>query len=164
MNSDVPQALATIAVDTKSADEANMQSNAQGVENAPVRVLVVDDDSIIRTLLSECLQAAGMIVAEAANGAQCLRLVETAQFDVIFMDIVMPEKDGIETTIELRQRGVKSWIIVISSQKKIGDVMLLDAAKSLGANDALQKPFNLATVARDVQGLLAKMPPAPQRF
>jgi CheY-like chemotaxis protein len=124
---------------------------------APVRVLVVDDDAIIRTLLSECLQAAGMVVAEAANGVQCLRMVENADYDVIFMDIVMPEKDGIETTMELRKRGVKSWIIVISSQKKIGETMLLDAAKALGANDALQKPFNLTTVARDVQGLLAKM-------
>jgi DNA-binding response OmpR family regulator len=140
-----------------NSDITSVASGPAGSSHAAVRVLVVDDDPIIRQLLAECLRAAGMAVSEAANGVHCLRMAETETFDVIFMDIVMPEKDGIETTLELRKRGVKSWIIVISSQKKIGDTMLLDAAKSLGANDALQKPFNIATVARDVRSLLQKM-------
>ncbi len=132
-------------------------SHPPPADAAAIRVLVVDDDPIIRQLLAECLKAAGMDVSEAANGLQCLRMTETATYDVIFMDIVMPEKDGLETTAELRKRGIKSWIIVISSQKKIGDAMLLDAAKALGANDAIQKPFNITTVARDVKTMLQKM-------
>ncbi|MBL8644559.1 MAG: response regulator [Rhodospirillaceae bacterium] len=151
-----------MTADVQSQDRPQARAGVSGPA-AAVQVLVVDDDALIRQLLSECLRATGMAVTEAANGVQCLRAVEAASFDVIFMDIVMPEKDGLETTAELRRMGIKSWIIVISSQKKVGDVMLLDAAKALGADDAIHKPFNVATVARDVVTLLEKLKKDPAR-
>ncbi|MBL8629578.1 MAG: response regulator [Rhodospirillaceae bacterium] len=144
MNKDVPPA------DHVNAGALRPQGRAAG------RVLLVDDDPLIRTLLAACLKAAGFSICEAGNGLECLREVEAQSFDVIFMDIVMPEMNGIVATQELRKRGVKSWIVVVSSQQKVGDVTLLDAAKEFGADDAMQKPFNLATIANDVHALLAK--------
>jgi CheY-like chemotaxis protein len=123
----------------------------------PLAALVVDDDPIIRQVLVECLKLHGIKAAEAGNGFECLSALEKSHFDVIFMDIVMPEKDGIETIIELRKRGNKSWIVAISAYTKIGDKLLLEAAKIFGANDAINKPFSAAMVVQDVKSLMERM-------
>lgn len=146
----------TVNNDVSSAPAAHPGDAQRHHNGAAIRGLVVDDDPIIRTLLTECLKSLGLIVTEAGSGTECLRAVEHETYDVIFIDVVMPEMDGMEATAELRKRGVQSWIVVISSQLKIGEATLFDAAKALGADDAMQKPFNLATVAAEVKAILAK--------
>ncbi len=123
--------------------EARAQSGGRGL-----RALVVDDDPLIRTILKASLGHLGFVVSEAGNGVEALAATERVYFDVIFMDIVMPEKDGLATTLELRTRGVTSVIIAITAHDKIGDTMLLEAARGFGANDAIKKPFDPMGVAR----------------
>lgn len=113
--------------------------------------MVVDDDPLIRAILGASLTQHGFAVTEAGNGLECLSFAARGRFDVIFMDIVMPEKDGLETTLELRQRGVTSLIVAITAHDKIGDTILLEAARSFGANDAIKKPFDPMAVARMAQ-------------
>ena len=117
---------------------------SEASERSPerLRALVTDDDPAVRRILAETLLLQGIDVIEAGNGVQALAAAATQRFDVIFMDIVMPEKDGIETIIELRKRGIASRIVMISSHTKFGDMLLLEAARSVGANDFIQKPFN----------------------
>ncbi len=116
-----------------------------------LRALVVDDDALIRSVLKASLGHLGFAVAEAGNGLEALAAAEHTYFDVIFMDIVMPEKDGLATTLELRTRGVTSIIIAITAHDKIGDTMLLEAARGFGATDAIKKPFDPMGVARMAQ-------------
>lgn len=116
-------------------------SEASGTSSGRLRALVVDDDPAVRRILTECLVLQDIEVAEAGNGHQALDAVAARTFDVIFMDIVMPEKDGIETIIDLRKLKVPSRIIAISAHTKFGDMLLLEAARSVGADDFIQKPF-----------------------
>jgi CheY-like chemotaxis protein len=135
-----------------------MNSTASG-ESArkPFAVLVVDDDPVFRNLLTATLAQAGAQAVTAANGDECLQLVARHSFDLIFMDIVMPGKDGIETIIELRKGGNASWIIAISSQQKLGDQLLTDAACALGANDFMSKPLNPMVVLTKVKAVAERL-------
>jgi CheY-like chemotaxis protein len=138
-----------------------------------ISVLIVDDDAALRALMSECFVRHGMRVGEAANGVECLAAVERERFDAIFMDIIMPVKDGIETIVALRARGVRTTIIAISSGGPEANFTLLEAAKAVGADLTMRKPFNLVKIGREIPELLRKlvgtaqaapqsgMPPAP---
>src|SRR5690606_34131419 len=121
---------------------SNRNDEAEGRGQSHERALcalVVDDDALIRSVLKASLGHLGFTVAEAGNGVEALAAAEHTYFDVIFMDIVMPEKDGLATTLELRTRGVTSIIIAITAHDKIGDTMLLEAARGFGATDAIKK-------------------------
>ncbi len=117
-------------------------SEALGTPSARLRALVVDDDPAVRRILTECLQLQDIEVVEAGNGLQAMAAVAAARFDVIFVDIVMPEKDGIETIIDLRKQRTPGRIIAISAHTKFGDMLLLEAARSVGADDFIPKPIN----------------------
>src|SRR5215212_8624134 len=83
----------------------------------PIRVLIVDDHAIVReglrTLLSE--EAEIEVVGEAANGGEAIKLAATRQPDVILMDLVMPEVDGIEAIRRIRQSNNACAILVLTS-------------------------------------------------
>jgi NarL family two-component system response regulator LiaR len=83
----------------------------------PIRVLIVDDHAIVReglhTLLSE--ESEFVVVGEATRGTEALPLVDTLQPDVVLMDLVMPEMDGIETIRRLQQKKAKCNILVLTS-------------------------------------------------
>ena len=66
------------------------------------RMLVVDDDKMVRSVLVEFLQDRGHQVDEAGNGSQAVALVQNERFDVVFLDIIMPVMNGIETLRRLR--------------------------------------------------------------
>ena len=117
-------------------------SEASGTPSGRLRALVVDDDPAVRRILTECLLLQDIEVVEAGNGLQAMAAVAAATFDVIFVDIVMPEKDGIETIIDLRRQRTLGRIIAISAHAKFGDMLLLEAARSVGADDFIAKPFN----------------------
>src|SRR2546425_4784767 len=67
------------------------------------RVLVIDDDEQVRALLYEILDRAGFEVIEATNGGEALQLYRTRPTDLVITDLIMPEKEGVETILELRR-------------------------------------------------------------
>ena len=83
----------------------------------PIRVLLVDDHAIVReglhTLLSE--ESDFVVVGEATRGTEALPLVDALQPDVVLMDLVMPEMDGVETIRRLQQKKAKCNILVLTS-------------------------------------------------
>ncbi|MEZ5092740.1 response regulator transcription factor [Nocardioides sp.] len=121
------------------------------------RVLVVDDDQAVRESLRRSLEFNGYDVTMAADGAQALAGVGTANPDVVVMDVMMPTLDGIAATKALRAAGNDVPILVLTARDAVGDrVEGLDA----GADDYLTKPFALAELLARLRALLRRVVPA----
>lgn len=86
-----------------------------------VKILVIDDDELIRTTLRRMLQAAGYAVVEAVDGDDGLRRFESEQPDLVLADILMPNKEGLETIRELRRMSQSVAIIAMSGGVGTGD-------------------------------------------
>jgi CheY-like chemotaxis protein len=80
----------------------------------PLRVLIVDDDQLLRSSIRHLVEADADVVAEAGDGAEALRLNRSLQPDLILIDLEMPVLDGIATTRELRRGGTGPQVIMIS--------------------------------------------------
>jgi len=106
------------------------------------RILVIDDDEIMNEMLVQLLSRAGYEVEGAQDGGLGLKLLETKQFDLIITDIVMPQKEGIETILAIRSKNKKLPIIAISGGGKIRPDQYLHLAQQMGADYTFQKPFD----------------------
>jgi CheY-like chemotaxis protein len=118
-------------------------------------ILVVDDENQIRRLVREALEQAGYDVTEARDGTEALRQCRLAPADLVIMDILMPNQDGLETTIALRREFPDVKVIVITGgSDMIGILNFLDVAKMLGAHSTLQKPFEMKSLLDTVHAEL----------
>ena len=104
------------------------------------RILVIDDDEQVLDMLYESLTREGYDVLKASNGEQGLRLYREESVDLIITDLIMPEKEGIETIIELRQDFPEVKIIAISGGGRIGTKDYLNMAKIFGVQRTFTKP------------------------
>jgi DNA-binding response OmpR family regulator len=104
-------------------------------------VLIVDDDTELRTCLRVGLQKAGMTVDEAEDGDLALEMLEAKSFDWVITDIVMPNQDGIQLIRKLRQARPTIRIVAISGGGIGAADNYLRMARLLGANHVLEKPF-----------------------
>ncbi|MEK7725854.1 MAG: response regulator [Nitrospirota bacterium] len=119
-------------------------------------VLVVDDEDQIRQLIRETLEQAGYDVQEASNGKQGLERYRTTPADLVIMDILMPDQDGLESIMTLRREFPASRVIAITGgSDMIGILNFLDVAKMLGARRTLQKPFDMQTLLDAAQSELS---------
>jgi DNA-binding response OmpR family regulator len=128
------------------------------------RILLIEDDNEVRTMLRLTLAHFGHIVIEACNGKEGLELFKCANVDLVITDIVMPEKEGLAVLIELRERQVPPVkIIAISGggRQKAGDYLRL--AKLMGAARVLAKPFSNEVLIAMIDELLpqSKAPAQP---
>ena len=108
------------------------------------RVLIVDDDDALRNMLSEQLQLhEEFVIAATDSGTKALELVKADYFDVIILDVGLPDLDGREVCRLMRRAGVKSPIIMLTGADTDADTILgLDS----GANDYITKPFRLGVL------------------
>jgi len=108
------------------------------------RILIVDDDDTLREMLSEQLQLHEEFAPiEAVNGAEALEQAKTDYFDVIILDVGLPDIDGREVCRLMRRNGVTSPIIMLTGADTDADTILgLDA----GANDYITKPFRIGVL------------------
>lgn len=106
------------------------------------KVLVVDDEELARFTVREILETAGHEVEEAENGVEALALQSAGPFDLVITDIIMPEKEGLETIIELKQRNPSLNIIAISGGGRTRNLDFLKLADECGADSILTKPFS----------------------
>lgn len=114
-------------------------------------VLVVDDDAFARAVVKEALAEAlpGHRVVEAADGAQALALLENEKPELVFLDLLMPNKSGIETIPEIRKRSPSSRVFVVSSMETES---MVKAALDAGASGFIGKPFHPEEIAAAVRG------------
>ena len=121
------------------------------------RILVIDDDEIMNDMVIQMLSKAGYDAEGAKDGNSGLELLESKPFDLIITDIVMPDKEGLETIFEIRSKNKTIPIIAISGGGKISPEQYLHMAQQLGADYTFQKPFNkepfLAAVRECLSGI-----------
>ena len=106
------------------------------------RILVVDDDDGVREMVRQMLQRAGYEVSVAVNGKEGLKLFRSESPDLIVLDIVMPEKEGLETIRELRRDDPGVKVIAMSGGGRMGPQNYIDVALALGAQRAFAKPLD----------------------
>ncbi len=120
------------------------------------KVLVIDDDRMVRETVKIILESAGHTVVLASNGREGLKTFAADTPDIVITDILMPEKEGIETIAELRRLKPDLPIVAISGGGRIGNMNFLKLAESFGANHTLTKPFEPEEILR----LVAELTPA----
>lgn len=121
----------------RSADASQGQHEAQTLG---LSILLVDDSTVARVFAARMLEFAGYKVDVVVNGKQAVEAVSRATYDMILMDVHMPEMDGIEATITLRAGGCTLPILALSGTAVPAEFKeCLDA----GMNGALEKPFTL---------------------
>ncbi len=104
-----------------------------------MRVLVVDDEHGNREILKQLLEHTGYQVTTAKNGREAVELVKNNFYDVILMDVNMPEMDGIEAVRRIRELGSHSVIIMVTSYD---DLRTMEDSASVGADDFITKPVD----------------------
>ncbi|MBU0729441.1 MAG: sigma-54 dependent transcriptional regulator [Proteobacteria bacterium] len=102
------------------------------------RILIVDDDSVIREILKGILSSNGYVVDEAENGLKALSMVESNIYDHVVTDVSMPEMDGLTFLKKLREKGIDVSVTVVSAYAEMDNVV--EAIKA-GASDFIAKPF-----------------------
>jgi CheY-like chemotaxis protein len=126
-----------------------------------MRILVVDDDAAVRDSIAMLLEGVGFQVDQADHGASGMRLLRANQPDLIITDILMPQKEGIETIREIRAVLPQTPIIAISGGAEPG-ADYLKMAQSFGASAILAKPFDPTVLLELVNRLLSARGAAPQ--
>ncbi len=106
-----------------------------------VRILVIDDEELARFTIREILEAAGHEVSEAVNGNEGIAIQKTKPLDLVITDIIMPNKGGLSTIVELKRTNETLKILAISGGETIDGHDYLGHASDLGADASLTKPF-----------------------
>jgi DNA-binding response OmpR family regulator len=119
-------------------------------------ILVIDDNQSICDMLRDILELEGHVVTEAADGADGMMKFRQQGFDLVITDIIMPDKEGIETIMEIRGLNGDVGIIAISGGGRIKAEDVLKTARGLGADEVVPKPFGAAEMRRLVRSLLTK--------
>jgi DNA-binding response OmpR family regulator len=127
------------------------------VTNGFGRVLVVDDDEVIRQLIAVNLTLEGFDVATAVDGQDCLDKVRAIAPDVITLDVMMPRLDGWETTLQLRKSPDTAQIKVVMITARAQEEDIVRGA-AVGADAYLTKPFDPGEMIRVVRELAGVTP------
>ncbi|TET57016.1 MAG: response regulator [Promethearchaeota archaeon] len=117
------------------------------------KVLIVDDAQFTRNMLKNIINKIEEIevIGEASNGVEAISLYKKLNPDLVTMDLVMPEKGGIEATEEILKINSKAMIVVVSALGQ--EALVLEAAKK-GAKDFIQKPFKTEQIVEVMDRIL----------
>lgn len=106
------------------------------------RILVMDDDSNLRAILCQMFKRAGYEVADARNGVEAVQMYHENPADLLIADLLMPEKDGFATFLELKKNFPDIKCFAISGGGRLGPESYLKLAKKIGVLHTFAKPFN----------------------
>ncbi len=119
------------------------------------KILIIEDDEEVREYLESVLSRAGYECLSAPNGKAGVEIFNASPADVVITDIIMPEKDGIETIMDLRRRNSNLKVIAISGGGRAEPENYLRSAKLLGANKTMKKPFTNEEMLQAIAALLS---------
>jgi len=122
------------------------------------RILIIDDDDALRSVLAKSLRHAGHEVVEATEGRQGMDLFRVTTLDLVVTDLIMPVQEGIETIVSLRREQPDLPIIAMSGGAS-NSKLYLDIAGKIGANRILAKPFRPAELLQAITDALERRSP-----
>ncbi len=147
-----------LRVDARGARPAAAYDVARTAAAAPAtaaRILVVDDEPTVRLLVQTALEADGYVLEEAANGRDALQLIKAQKPDLVVLDLLMPELDGLEVLKAMRANpGTQAIPVLILTARH--DEASIRAGFDLGATDYLTKPFAVPQLSARVRACLAR--------
>jgi phosphate regulon transcriptional regulator PhoB len=124
------------------------------------RVLIVEDEPDIRELLVFHLEREGYQIAKARSGAEALRVAQTSPPDLVLLDLMLPEMDGLEVCRRLRRDPVTQAIPIVMLTAR-GDEVDRVLGLELGADDYVVKPFSPRELVARIRAVLRRARPAP---
>jgi len=122
-----------------------------------MRVLIVEDDDAIATPLAKGLEREGLAVDRVETGTDALDRSAAATFDVVLLDLGLPDRDGFDVCRELRARSDVPIIVVTARSEEVDRVVGLE----LGADDYIVKPFGLRELVARIRAVVRRHTPAP---
>ncbi len=117
-------------------------------------ILVIDDDLRLRKLLKKYLSENGFVTSEAANAKEAEDLLELFAFDLLIMDVMMPEKNGMDFTKELRENNLTTPILMLTAMADSDDRI---NGLEIGADDYLPKPFEPRELVLRINNILKRV-------
>ncbi len=118
-------------------------------------ILVVEDDPHLGALIRRLLEREQFVVHTAANGVQALQACKAMRFDLVLTDLLMPEKDGLELIVALRDQEFRGAVVAMSGgRREITAHFTLQSARLLGVTGVLAKPFSRQELLQAVRGAL----------
>ena len=129
-----------------------MRTTLSGVANGSARILLVDDEQSIQTLLSYPLRKDGYHVTSALDGGEALQRFEEGRFDLVILDLMLPRLDGVEVCRELRSRSQVPIIMLTAKGSETDKV----AGLEVGADDYITKPFSMREFRSRVKAALRR--------
>ena len=150
-----------VAIETKHNTVAERSHSARARRkreriSSMASILLVDDDEQLRTMLSEVLKRAGYEVQTACDGDEAIRMYGSNPTDLVITDLIMPNKEGLETIREIRQDFPTVRIIVMSGGGRSGPANYLALAEKLVAQQVLNKPFSHRNILEAIRGALGE--------
>lgn len=116
-------------------------------------LLVVDDEPFLRDAVASSLRFLGFDVSTADNGKDTLRLVRASNFDLVVLDVMLPDIDGFEVVRRLRRDGFRVPVIFVTARDAQGDKV---AGLTIGGDDYITKPFGLEELAARIRAVLRR--------
>lgn len=120
-------------------------------------ILLIEDDDLLREALASVLATRGYTVTQASDGEKGIKLFRTAPTDLVITDIVMPNKEGVETITELHRDYPNLGIIAMTGHLADDGPLYLKMAGALGARCMLEKPFDFPTLLSAIDRVLAEI-------
>ena len=117
------------------------------------RVLIVDDDQAILTMLNKVIRSNGLETDSVTSGEGALKKIGEETYDLILLDVNMHGMDGFDVLKVIRQRGIKVPVILVSGRKEDYDALY---GLEIGADDYVTKPFNPVTLGAKVKALIRR--------
>src|ERR1022692_3029215 len=126
-----------------------------------MRILVVEDEKRIADFLSRGLESAGYAIDVAYDGAHAIDMVHATEYDLIILDLNLPDIDGLQVLQKIRNRKVSPPVLILSARDAVDDRV---KGLELGADDYLVKPFAFVELLARVRALLRRGQPTPERL
>jgi two-component system OmpR family response regulator len=118
-----------------------------------MRILIVEDDSVLTAALTRALSQGGYTVDEVDNGEDALRALSTDAYDLVLLDIALPKLDGLTVLRRLRERKSNISVLMLTARDTLDDRV---AGLDLGADDYMTKPFDLPEFEARVRALIRR--------
>jgi DNA-binding response OmpR family regulator len=118
------------------------------------RILIVDDEESIRYTLTKTLKSQGHEIYQASDGDTALKVLSEQEIELVVTDILMPNREGLETIREIRMNWPEIKIVAMSGGGRIRNTEFLKVAQKFGADVILKKPFSMSEFKFEVSKIL----------